>query len=212
MTNSMLQAQQTTLVFIHGFLDGATVWSDVVATIGDCAASAQCLDLSGMGGRSGESGPYSLDRFAEDVATQVRAQAGPVVLVGHSMGAQIAELVATQLGEQVRGFVLVTPVPLKGAGLPDEVMKTFHAMGGNPDAQREGRRRFSVNLDDVRLEKLGMLGDGIIASSVGVLADTWNRGHHLGEQCSQYEGPVLIVRGEGDPFVTEEMVTSPLRH
>ena len=198
----------STFVFIHGFLDGSTAWDEVVAALGDRAADALRVDLPGMGKRAGEPGPHSLDRFAEGVATQVRALARPIVLVGQSMGAQIAELVAGQLDEQVRALVLLTPVPLAGTELPDEVMKTFHALGGNPGAQRELRRNFSTSLDEERLETLSRLGDGVEAASVGVFADMWNRGHALGAQHSRYKGPVLIVRGEADPFVTAEVISS----
>jgi pimeloyl-ACP methyl ester carboxylesterase len=198
----------STFVFIHGFLDGSAVWDAVVAHLGDRAADALCVDLPGLGKRAGEPGPYSLDRFAEDVATQVRALARPIILVGQSMGAQVAELVAGQLDEQVRALVLLTPVPLAGTGLPDEVMKTFRALGGNPSAQRELRRNFATSLNDERLEALSQLGDGVEAAAVGVFADIWNRGHSLGAQHSRYKGPVLIVHGEADHFVTSEIISS----
>ncbi|EUC12224.1 hypothetical protein PMI06_009003 [Burkholderia sp. BT03] len=144
---------QPALVFIHGFLDGADAWSDLALRLGDRAAGALRVDLPGMGARAGEPGPYSLDRFAADVTTQVRALSRPVVLVGHSMGAQIAELVAQRLDEQVRGVVLLTPVPLRGTGLPDDAMRSFHALGGNPAAQRELRRNLSVKPDDAQLDR-----------------------------------------------------------
>lgn len=199
--------RRPTLVFIHGFLDGAAVWDEVTAALGERAADALCVDLPGMGERADEDGPYSLDLFAEDVAARVSALNRPVVLVGHSMGAQIAELAAGRLGEQVRAVALLTPVPLRGTALPDEVMQTFHALGGNPAAQRELRRQFSFNLDDARLEKLGRLGDRVKASSVGVFADIWNNGHPSGAQRTQYNGPVLILRGAGDAFVTDELIS-----
>lgn len=81
------------------------------------------------------------------------------------------------------------------------------ALGGDPGAQRDLRRQLSVNLDDVRLGKLGCLGDRVVPSSVGVFADIWNRGHALGSRHSEYNGPVLIVRGGDDAFVTEEIVS-----
>src|SRR4030095_10942276 len=117
-----------TLVFVHGALDGSAAWDDVVAELGERAADALCVDLPGMGARVAEHGPYNLDGFAEDVAQQVRLLARPVVLVGQSMGAQVAELAAGLLEEQVRALVLLTPVPLSGTGLPDEAMKPFHAL------------------------------------------------------------------------------------
>jgi pimeloyl-ACP methyl ester carboxylesterase len=124
------------------------------------------------------------------------------------MGAQVAELVAVRLGVHVQALILLTPVPLRGTQLPDEDMQSFHALGGNPQAQRELRFRFSVRLDDVRLEKLGRLGDRVKADSVGVFADIWNHGHPLGAQKTRYQGPVLIVRGDADAFVTAELIAS----
>jgi pimeloyl-ACP methyl ester carboxylesterase len=198
--------RQPSLVFIHGFLDGAAVWDDVVQSLGERANDALCVDLPGMGGRADERAPASLAGLAEDVARQVRALDRPVILVGQSMGAQVAEMVAGDLASQVRALVLLTPVPLAGTGLPDEVMNTFRALGGNPAAQRDLRRHLSVNLDGDRLEKLGRLGDPVEPAAVCVFADLWNRGDELGATHTRYDGPVLIVRSEHDSFVTAEIV------
>jgi pimeloyl-ACP methyl ester carboxylesterase len=196
------------LVLIHGFLDGAAAWDDLAQHFDTHATDALCVDLPGMGARAAEPGPYSLDRFAADVTMQIRALSRPVVLVGHSMGAQIAELVAERLAEQVRGLVLLTPVPLRGVGLPVDVMRTFHALGGHPAAQREMRRKLSVDIDAVRLEHLGRIGDLVDAASAGTFADLWNDGHSSGAKAARYRGPVLIIRGDGDSFVTSELISS----
>jgi pimeloyl-ACP methyl ester carboxylesterase len=197
-------------VFIHGFLDGAVAWAEVVAALGERGADAVCVDLPGMGDRADEDGPYSLDRFADDVAMRVRALKRPVVLVGHSMGAQIAELVAGRLGAQVCGLALLAPVPLRGTRLPDDVMQGFHALGGNPQALRELRLQYSVSLDDARLAKLIRLGALMKADSIGAVADIWNRGHPSGLEHSRYRGPVLIVGGKDDAFVTAEMIAESI--
>jgi pimeloyl-ACP methyl ester carboxylesterase len=198
------------LVFIHGFLDGAIAWDEVVAALGERTADAVCVDLAGMGERADEDGPYSLDRFADDVAARVGALPRPVVLVGHSMGAQIAELVAGRLTPQVCALALLTPVPLRGTRLPDEIMQSFHALGGNPVAQRELRRQYSVSLDDARHEKLASLGNRVKADSVGVIADLWNAGHPLGDEPTRYAGPVLLVSGHDDAFVTGELIANAI--
>ncbi|MEX3894197.1 alpha/beta fold hydrolase [Paraburkholderia sp. BR10954] len=195
------------LVFIHGFLDGAAVWDDLARHLGERASGALCVDLPGMGARAADPGPYSLDRFAADITTQIRALSRPVVLIGHSMGAQIAELAAVRLNEQVRGLVLLTPVPLRGTRLAAEAMRGFHALGGDPAAQRELRRHVSVNLDDAQLERLGQLGDRVDANAAGTFADLWNEGHPMGANPSRYLGPVLIIRGDGDTFATAELIS-----
>jgi pimeloyl-ACP methyl ester carboxylesterase len=206
-----MQGQAPAFVFVHGFLDGAAAWDDLVAALGPRASVALRVTLPGMGERAAEGPPYSLDRFAEDVVRQVQALGRPVVLVGHSLGAQVAELVAGHLQEQVRALVLLTPVPLQGMWLPDDAMKGFHALGGNPSAQRELRRSLSVNLDAQRLEKLGRLGDRVAPDSVGVFAELWNRGHALGAQPSRFRGRVAIVRGAGDGFITVETIAQRVK-
>jgi pimeloyl-ACP methyl ester carboxylesterase len=194
-------------MFIHGFLDGAAVWDDVVSALGGRDAEFVQVDLAGMGDRVEEKGPYTLDRFAADAAAVVEAIGKPVVLVGQSMGAQVAEMVAAALPRQVEALVLLTPVPLAGAGLADDAIAPFRSLGGQPAAQRALRSQLSVNLVGPRLEHLGHIGDRVKPAVVAASADAWNRGYVDGKHPSKYPGPVLIVRGEGDPFVTHELIS-----
>ena len=196
------------VLFIHGFLDGATVWDQVIAALGERGSDGVCVDLAGMGERAHEPGPFTLDRFAADVGRVLDSLGKPVVLVGQSMGAQVAELVAGKSPARVAALVLLTPVPLAGTGLPDDAMTPFRTLGGQPAAQRALRRQLSVSLDEAQLEKLGAIGDRAAPAAVAAFADAWNRGHPDGTQPSRYTGPVLIVRGEGDPFVNAELIAS----
>ena len=102
------------MLLIHGFLDDRTVWGPVIARLsGRYAVTAD--DLPGWGSRSGDGGPFTLQRLAEVVIGELDATDGQVILVGHSMGAQIAELAATARAA-IAGLVLLTPVLL--AGMP----------------------------------------------------------------------------------------------
>ncbi len=56
-------------------------------------------------------------------------------LIGHSMGGQVAQLVAAIAPERVRSLVLVNPVPLAGLPLPPEVAAAFRGSGGDRAAQ-----------------------------------------------------------------------------
>jgi pimeloyl-ACP methyl ester carboxylesterase len=56
-------------------------------------------------------------------------------LVGHSMGGQIAQLVAGAAKERVRSLALVNPVPLSGLPLPPDVAKAFRSSGGDRAVQ-----------------------------------------------------------------------------
>jgi pimeloyl-ACP methyl ester carboxylesterase len=196
------------VLFIHGFLDGATVWDPVIAALGERGVDGVRVDLAGMGERAHEPGPFTLDRLAADVGRVLDSLGKPVVLVGQSMGAQVAELVAGKFPARVAALVLLTPVPLAGTGLPDDATTPFRPLGGQPAAQRALRRQLSVSLDQGQLETLGAIGDRAAPAAVAAFADAWNRGHPDGTHPSRYTGPVLIVRGEGDPFVNAELIAS----
>jgi pimeloyl-ACP methyl ester carboxylesterase len=196
---------QTALVFIHGFLDSGRVWDRVIEGLGPQETQKITFDLPGMGALSGESGPFSLRGYAEQVIALLDTVAVPVVLIAQSMGAQIAELVAVARPKQVSGLVLVTPVPLPGVHAPDEAVAPFKALGDNLDAQRQARLMLSPNLTVADADILTELGRGVTASTVVQLVDAWNGGVSDAGAESHYQGPVLIVRGEADPFVTAEI-------
>jgi pimeloyl-ACP methyl ester carboxylesterase len=197
------------VVFIHGFLDGAAAWNDVVDAMRS-DIDGRAVDLAGMGARAQETGPFTLERFALDVGLALESIGQPVVLVGHSMGAQVAELVAARHSSRVRGLVLLTPVALAGTPLPEEVQASFRALGGQPAAQRELRQRLSVSLSANGLERLGALGDRPAPGAVAAFFDAWSQGHSDGAHPTRYPGPVLIVSGEGDAFVDAAMIASAI--
>jgi hypothetical protein len=104
-------------------------------------------------------------------------------------------------------LVLLTPVPLAGTGLPDEAVERFRSLGGNPEAQRALRQQLSVALSDADLDRLVRIGTPIRTEVVRALVDCWNSGLSDGGENSAYTGPVLIVRGTDDGFVSEDVVS-----
>lgn len=75
-------------------------------------------------------------------------------VAGQNLGTQVAELVASQRPDHVRGLVLLTPVPLAGTQLPDEVVAPFRACGGDRAAQRRARAELPPHLSDKQLDRL----------------------------------------------------------
>jgi esterase len=193
------------VVFVPGFLDDQRVWDRVIALSRAAGVEFVQLDLAGCGERRDEHGPFDLGRFVADVVSVIDALAKPVVLVGQSMGAPIAELAAVSAGERVVGLVLLTPVPLPGARLPPDAVAPFFSLASDVQAQREVRGRLSVCLPAADLERLATSGARIRPEVVGALVDCWNDGSADAPATSAYDGPVLLLRGAGDPFVTSEM-------
>jgi pimeloyl-ACP methyl ester carboxylesterase len=197
-----------TVVFVHGFLDAGKVWDEAIAASRTNNVEWVQLDLAGMGERFGDAGPFSLERFAADVGDVVDALDKPVVLVGQSMGAQVAELVAARKPSRTAGLVLVTPVPLGGLQLPTEATASFSSLGADAKAQLAARTQLTAGLGDAALQRLTDLGLRVRSDVVPELVNTWNTGHPHGAQASGYGGPVLIVNGARDGFITDELIAA----
>jgi pimeloyl-ACP methyl ester carboxylesterase len=199
-----------TLLLIHGFLDDASVWERFVDDLGGEVATVR-YDLPGFGRRSGpldDIGTVTLESLADEAGGIVAALSGPVIVVGQSMGTQIAELLAARHAGHVCGLVLLTPVPLGGTNLPEDVIAPFRALGGDPDAQRRLRAELSPHIADARLDRLTDIGAPATVEVVSHYVDVWNKGVTDAPPRSDFLGPVLIVRGGADGFVSEALVES----
>jgi pimeloyl-ACP methyl ester carboxylesterase len=197
-----------TALLIHGFLDDASVWDDVVDSLAGEIGAVR-YDLPGFGMRSGsvaDACSTSLESLAAEAGDILSGIDGPVIVVGQSLGTQVAELVAAQHSDQVRGLVLLTPVPLGGTQLPDEVIAPFGALGGDPVAQRRLRVELSPHLSEEQLDRLADVGAPVAADVTAHYVDVWNNGVRNAPATSAFDGPVLIIRGGADGFVTQQLV------
>ncbi|MDT7731105.1 MAG: hypothetical protein QOK45_1358 [Mycobacterium sp.] len=197
-----------TALLIHGFLDDASVWDDVVDSLAGEIGAVR-YDLPGFGTRSAslaEACSTTLVSLAAEAGEMLAGIDGPVIVVGQSLGTQVAELVAAQHSDQVRGLVLLTPVPLGGTQLPDEVVAPFGALGGDPVAQRRLRVELSPHLSEEQLDWLTDVGAPVAADVTAHYVDVWNNGVCNAPSTSAFGGPVLIIRGGADGFVTQQLV------
>jgi len=199
-----------TVVLIHGFLDDATVWDGLVDCL-DGEVGAVRYDLPGFGRRIAsieEARGTTLESLAAEAGEIVEEIDGPVIVVGQSLGTQVAELVAAQHPDRVRGLVLLTPVPLGGTQLPDEVVAPFRALGGDRVAQRSLRRELAPNLGEEQLDRLADIGAPVASGVVSHYVDVWNDGLSHAPAISAFTGPVLIIGGGADPFSTGQVVNA----
>ncbi|OQR65776.1 alpha/beta hydrolase [Streptomyces maremycinicus] len=103
-----------TLVFLHYWGGSARTWDLVVDRL--AGRDVLTVDFRGWSRSRGLPGPYSLGRLADDtLAVLVDARVTEYVLVGHSMGGKVAQLVAATRPAGLRGIVLVGSGPAKPA-------------------------------------------------------------------------------------------------
>jgi pimeloyl-ACP methyl ester carboxylesterase len=197
-----------TWVFIHGFLDDATVWDGVIASLAGKVNTVR-YDLPGFGARStavANPKQLSLQSLAAEAGEVLDDTDTRVIVVGQSLGTQIAELVAAKHADRVDGLVLLTPVPLGGTRLPDQAVAPFRALGGDLDAQRSARSQLSPALTEDQLDRLIESGAPALPDVVARYVDIWNNGLSDAPATSDYTGPVLVIRGDADGFVTKQLI------
>ncbi|MEW2258713.1 alpha/beta hydrolase [Streptomyces sp. NPDC047869] len=114
-----------TLVFLHYWGGSARTWDLVVDRLAD--RDTLTVDFRGWSRSSGLPGPYTLGQLADDTLA-VLADAGitDYVLVGHSMGGKVAQMVAATRPACLRGIVLVGSGPAKPAAqITDEYQEAL---------------------------------------------------------------------------------------
>ncbi|SEQ61529.1 alpha/beta fold hydrolase [Mycolicibacterium nivoides] len=197
-----------TLLLIHGFLDDINVWDDLVSELPDDARVIRC-QLPGFGTRADEPSPdLALQALAAEAGQLLDEVDSDVIVVGQSLGTQVAELVAAGHAGKVTGLVLLTPVPLGGTRLPEDALGPFRALGGDPGAQRAARSTLSPALTDAQLDRLTRTGAWARPDVVSRYVDVWNNGVADAPSTSDFTGPVLVIRGGADSFVTDQLVST----
>ncbi|WP_158885613.1 alpha/beta fold hydrolase [Amycolatopsis anabasis] len=101
---------EATAVYVHGLGGSSTNWTDLAAQLAPFAQGV-AVDLPGFGFSEPADGfDFSLDAHAEILGRFVTGlEAGPVHLVGNSMGGAVALLLAARRPELVRTLTLVSP-------------------------------------------------------------------------------------------------------
>jgi len=193
------------ILFIHGYLDDAEVWREVIERVDLPGWEMAAVDLHC--GSDGRHAGATLEAYCEeslDVLAELQTETPrPVVIVGHSMGGQVAELVATRRPVNLTGMVLIVPAPLQGHPLPDDLMTAFRERATDKDrgAIETGKKSLSLEIDQHGLD---LLVAATIATPPAVALaqlDAWTGGHPLGQQKSAVCVPTLLVTTD-DTFFT----------
>jgi pimeloyl-ACP methyl ester carboxylesterase len=201
-----------TVVFIPGFQDTAALWNGVIARLGAKTPYPRAVNLSHVDHVDPHRRGAILEGYRDqvlDLLDHLDAKAQrPVVVVGHSMGAQVGELVAAARPGIVVGLALIAPVPLAGYALTPGQAARFDraAHDRNADAVAEGRRAMLIN--DSAPVMRALVSATLATPPVTALQqlDAWTAGHPLGDQPSVVSAPVLLVGSSEDTFSSPELI------
>ncbi|WP_328603398.1 alpha/beta hydrolase [Amycolatopsis sp. NBC_00345] len=193
------------VLFVHGYLDGYTIWDDLITSLKTSDVEFVVLDLAGMGDRADAEGPLTLDRYADEVGQVADLLAKPTVLVGHSIGAPIVELVAAQR-PGILGLVLIASIPLAGTHLPAAALEPFSRAAGDVEAMRALLLGATAGSREEGLDHMAAVAAKVRPDAVEAIAQAWNNGHPDGNAPSEYRGPVLLLPGTEDDVASIDSV------
>ena len=126
----------TRLVLLHGRGECADIWTAFANSLAG-SADIIAMDLRGHGGTPWDpDAHYELDAYVDDLCLQIRHWNRPTVLIGHGLGAQIAMLAARELGELVKGLIVIDPG--HGNGASDTLIEML-AAAADPGAGADSR-------------------------------------------------------------------------
>lgn len=125
------------LVCVHYWGGSAGTWSEVIGHLPPEQATVR-FDQRGWGTARALPGPYHLDRLADDLARVVEeCVPGPYVLVGHSMGGKVAQLLAARRPLGLAGLFLLAPAPAEPpATVTEEYRRDLSHAYDSPEAVR----------------------------------------------------------------------------
>lgn len=100
-------------ILVHGAWHGGWCWERIVPLLEQAGHTVLAPDLPGMGH---DTTPFAADvlaQWADSLAEVVRAQAEPVILVGHSRGGIVISEIAERVPERVKAAVYVAAFMLR---------------------------------------------------------------------------------------------------
>ncbi|KAB5580853.1 Alpha/Beta hydrolase protein [Coniochaeta sp. 2T2.1] len=207
------QATSPVVIFLHFWGGSSRTWS-LVNHITAHDYSTVALDFRGWGESTGpdDAAAYSIAALAGDITATVRAlHLDSVVIVGLSMGAKVAQLLAVSL-PAVRGLILVSPAPPTPLALPTEMREQqMHAYDDADSAQFVAKNVLTFSFRSRELP--GFVVDDMLRGNRWA-REAWPA-YAMSEDISEVVGeidvPTLVLAAEHDVVEPLERVRMEVR-
>jgi pimeloyl-ACP methyl ester carboxylesterase len=151
-----------TFILIHGGYHGGWCWEYLTPLLEAAGHRTLAPNLPGMAGEPTPFEQVTLKLTADAVADLVRAQKGPVILAGHSLGGVTISEVAERIPEKIAGLIYLTAILLpNGVSVADripqltapmEVIPSPDGFSVNPNP-KEAKSSFYNTTDAARAEQ-----------------------------------------------------------
>ena len=210
--NARVAGNGELVLLLHGITAGAVVWDPVIADLAQ-DYRVVAIDQRGHGTSDHPDTGYTADDYVADVAAVLDLLGPALAVVGHSLGGRNAILAAAAMPDRIRSAVSVDYAATIEESVFAALRKSLaHSGNALPDAEsvrRSVRARSTLLPDDAVERRAQHLFDADTAgfrplASPAAIADTLAvididlvpalRGGRV---------PVLLIRGEKSPFLSE---------
>lgn len=188
---------EPTLVFLHYWGGSLRTWEKVIAGLN---SSFRCVayDIRGWG-KSGDASSYTVTDMAVEARLLIeKLGLKSYILVGHSMGGKVAQLLASHNPAGLIGLILVAPAPPTPVRLPEEMREQQLHAYDNRDTVIQTIGFLSARTPSPEiLERI--VEDSLRGSREAVLA--WPNEailEDISPELSTISVPALILAGERD--------------
>jgi pimeloyl-ACP methyl ester carboxylesterase len=192
------------ILLLHGWQGAGAVWTPIVERLA-ARYRTIAVDLRGFGESNAAPGPYRVETFSDDLSALVASlDLDPMVVVGHSMGAAIAQRFAIDRPDAVEGLVLVAPVPASGVPFSPRVDAMFRATAGNMDNANAWLN--ALTYTEPSREVRALMRAAAAATPAHVALESFDSWTHLdfASEAATIDTPTLILAPAADRPMTPE--------
>lgn len=190
------------VLYIHGNT-GCNLWFSKVMQQPGCRVFAP--DMPNFG-ESDYIDSADIDTYADYMADFIREmKLSTPIIVGHSLGGGVGMSIATRYPELISALVLVDSCAPDGLVTPEEHYPAIEAYKTNRDFMHQGLAAVCPGLEDpdfldqltdqaMKMNPIAFSGNARALARFSVTGST-----------DRFTGPVLVIYGEKDIIITEEM-------
>lgn len=194
----------TTILCIHGWMTAGAVYDPLLGELQSMRARFVVVDLRGAGASGKPKGGYELETMAQDLWAVVDALEVRPILMGHSMGGQLAQLMATMRPDEVTALALLCPVPASGFQMDERGYDVFASAAGDPTQQARILDAATRKLDPKERARLVELASSIDDGCWRATLRAWTGGG-FADRLDRIVAPTLAIATD-DPFLTAEII------
>jgi len=195
---------EPTLVFLHYWGGTSRTWNQVVAELKDRFTTV-AYDMRGWGRSDKSAAGYALADLADEALSLIQTLGiKSYVLVGHSLGGKVSQLIASRHPEGLQGLVLVAPAPPTPLRFPDEAREThIHSYDSRENVLQTIKFLSSRMPTQTVVEQI--IEDSMSGSRKATLAyPTASILEDISSEASKINVPTLVLAGELDQLDSVE--------